>query len=190
MGDVRILTVRQPWAELIMSGQKPVENRTRRFPSTVGGWMCCPYHPDVRWRVGTPPPDGCHRDATGASTHRLGQWDGQYPVRIGIHAAARSDRAAIDRLSDTIQSDSYMLGAVLGSVEVTGCHHADECHETHSELLERPAWCSRWAEPGGVYHWTLANPRPLATPVPAKGRLGLWRPDADLATQLEQAVPA
>lgn len=38
---------------------------------------------------------------------------------------------------------------------------------------------SRWAI-DGCYHWLLANPRPLE-PVPAAGRLGLWKPQLKVA---------
>lgn len=33
--DLRVLTVRQPWASLIIHGNKDVENRDWRFPSTI-----------------------------------------------------------------------------------------------------------------------------------------------------------
>ena len=39
------------------------------------------------------------------------------------------------------------------------------------------------------HHLVLANPRPLATPIPARGRLGLWRPDSDLTAAILAALP-
>lgn len=43
--------------------------------------------------------------------------------------------------------------------------------------------CGTWAEPG-AYHWRLANPRVLARPVLALGRLGLWEPADSLIAEL------
>jgi hypothetical protein len=67
---------------------------------------------------------------------------------------------------------------LLGTVEATGCHHADECARVRTDPFHRGSRfmerCSRWAEPD-VYHWTLTDPQPYEQPVPAKGRLGLWR---------------
>lgn len=41
----------------------------------------------------------------------------------------------------------------------------------------------------GQRHWQLANPRPLATPVPHPGRLGLWEPSPEaIAAVAAQAV--
>lgn len=48
--------------------------------------------------------------------------------------------------------------------------------------------CGRWAA-AGQYHWHLANPRPLAEPVPHPGRLGLWEPSLEaLAAVAAQGV--
>lgn len=40
----------------------------------------------------------------------------------------------------------------------------------------------------GRYAWLLANVRPLAEPVPTKGRQGLWTPDADLTAAAAEAA--
>jgi hypothetical protein len=67
-------------------------------------------------------------------------------------------------------------GLVIGTVDVIDCHSARDCWtgweakdgETHEER------CSEWAMEDH-YHWVLADPRPLATPFPARGQLGIWR---------------
>ena len=38
---MRVLTVRQPWADLIMAGVKDVENRTKPVPSTLPQSVFC-----------------------------------------------------------------------------------------------------------------------------------------------------
>jgi hypothetical protein len=153
--DLRILTVRQPWADLVMAGVKDVENRSWRVPPSA-------------WPLD---------DQTGL---RL-----RGPLTLGIHAAAKIDRDAdpetwavypVDWNKGRELPEMYALGALLGTVSVTGCHHADECHGEwpvgHGPMV-KDRWCSRWAEPYR-FHWMLSDPEPLDVPVPMKGMLGLW----------------
>ena len=125
--------------------------------------------------------------------------DGPFPFRLGIHAAATfaDGWVTADGLYGTYRLihkptgesapwvPSSRLGVLLGTVEVAGCHHADECKRLltpapakrrRQSLAARPTWahCSRWAEPD-VWHWQLADPQPLDVPVPMRGMLGLWR---------------
>lgn len=56
-----------------------------------------------------------------------------------------------------------------------------------------PGCCeSPWAERAArVWHWQIADVRALPEPIPAKGRLGLWKPSRDLVGQvLEQLAGA
>lgn len=57
------------------------------------------------------------------------------------------------------------FGAVIGTVEIVDCVR-------NSRL--------RWAAPG-MWQWILADPLALRSPVPIRGRLGLWVfPDGQL----------
>lgn len=155
---MRILTVRQPWAWAIIHGGKDVENRVRSL--------------------------------------------GPYRGLVAIHAASREatpyDAAAAEvfRLSGSYLMRS-VLGAVIGVVDLRYVHvctsHRDAsdvpmCIDAAAPLA---ATCSPWAQftPGvRTYHHGLANPRPLAHPIPAKGRLGLWRPDAELEAAIREQL--
>jgi hypothetical protein len=66
---------------------------------------------------------------------------------------------------------TFPRGCILGTVDIV-----DVVTDADSE----------WAEPGQV-HWILRNPRPLETPVPATGRLGLWAPDTELLKKLQES---
>lgn len=68
---------------------------------------------------------------------------------------------------------------IVGLVDVVGM-----CHPSR----DQPCQCGPWAMPGAV-HWQLANPHPLAEPVPCNGRQGLWYPVGDLAEALATALP-
>jgi ASCH domain len=110
---------------------------------------------------------------------------------LAIHAGARSswDRdgeasplvwrewkrlghlaAHLDRKSEWID-----FGAIVAIAELADCHDG---------TLEQGE-CSDWAD-RRLYHWVLANIRPLAEPVPARGMLGLWT----VPEEAERAVRA
>lgn len=187
---MRALTVKQPYADLIMAGVKDIENRTWAVPSTLPQWLRC---------------DECDYRSRNVEQCPGGGWarvpDGPFPFRLWIHAAATVDwsseaeaavreygrRALGDRpwaaeavaFMERIQSRTRVL---LGTVAVTGCHHADECYGDHptpaqfEHGVQALGHCSRWAQPD-AWHWTLANPQPLEQPIPAKGKQGLWTPE-------------
>jgi hypothetical protein len=183
--DLRVLTLRQPWADLVISGAKDVENRGWVPPSTLPQYCKCPVC-EVR------------TDTIRCEAHEgpsaLCVEDGPFPFRLGIHAG-KQDATGVtpsgvpwrlwneatgwgsymaDPNEVTLAQRALPRGALLGFVTVTGCHHADECARTsYSGAGMAPILCSRWAEPG-VYHWTLADPEPLDTPMPMHGRQGLW----------------
>ncbi len=116
---MKALTVRQPWASLIMAGIKDVENRT---------------------------------------------WPTSYRGPLVIHAGLGLDHDAFTVHGRLL--DELPRGVVLGTVELVGC------------VRGHP---SPWAE-ADCWNWLVADPRPLAAPVPAKGKLGMWDvPDALLA---------
>lgn len=120
---MKALTVKQPWAWVIIHGGKNVENRSR--PTKYRGPLY--IHAGQSWSK-----EGF-----------------DYMREAGI------------RITGGLDS-----GMVIGTVDVIDCHHADDCGDT-------AGFCSDWAM-DHHYHWVLANPRPLACPFPAKGKLGIW----------------
>lgn len=186
----RVLTVRQPWADLIVAGVKDVENRTWPVPSTLPQWGRCDA---CECRYEPPPPASfhgshCRRGHDGVAVEP----DGPFPFRLGIHAAQKVDRDAVGDVAVRLMRDeerkvapiSVLIstapdrrGVLVGFVTVTDCHHADECGVDPEEGVPyapgRILHCSRWSEPD-VYHWLLADPEPLDTPVPMRGAQRLW----------------
>lgn len=206
---MRALTVRQPWASLIVAGLKPVENRTWPVPSTLPQWYRCRLCGERRPPGWIADNGLCPRSSTSVC---FGPGDGLCPFRLAIHAGARHDgnefRRALLRatvLTGEGEPDNTMqwirgwwanrdaiggYGALIGAVLVTGCHHGDDCrwyeravHDDgrRSARLEGVHHCSPWAEPD-TYHWTLTDPVELDEPIPMRGRQGLWTvPDDALA---------
>jgi len=156
----RVLTVRQPFADLIMSGLKTVENRSWPVPQTVAPtedwylrlWECSYYRsyhlPTGDVRKGTCS-FGCYDEPACITGGPL-----PFPFRLWIHAGAgwadgwTWTRDGEERLAAVgldprriVHPGSGMvapwvpssrLGVLLGHVTVTGCHHADECIQSMS----------------------------------------------------------
>ena len=172
---LRVLTVRQPWAWAIVHGQKDVENRVRslgpyRGPVAIHASLALDHEYDVR--------------LIGEAVGRLAR-----STRAGLELVAKH-AGAVRTPGNEITERFGNLGAVIGVVDLVGSH---AYHRTGSGCRSnlrhmRPVLCSPWALPDH-HHLELANPRPLATPIPAKGRLGLWRPDPDLTAAILAALP-
>lgn len=129
---MRALTIRQPWADAIVHGEKRIENRT---------------------------------------------WTTAHTGPILIHAGSAYDPVARLIITDWTALNSWpdARGAVIGVAQLNGHHHAAD------------ACCAPWGEPTSV-HWELSDVRPLPKPVPAKGRLGLWRPSDDLLNAVRRQL--
>lgn len=134
----------------------------------------------------------------GKSVENRTQSMGAYRGPVAIHAGTTWSRFGaryLQRLGIE-PPDDLVRGAVIGVVDLVDQHHAGD------PGCSGPAGCSPWAMThpdltGGtgnparrMAHLELANPRPLAEPVPARGRLSLWKPDAQLAAQVRTQIPA
>ena len=115
---------------------------------------------------------------------------GRYRGPVAVHAGLTYDEGAMRalprRAPEWVTAPRFFLtGVVLGVVDLTGVHWwgDDTCHRIGG--VDGRHRCSPWAM-DHYKHLTLANQRPLATPVPAKGRLGLWT----LPDDVEAAVLA
>lgn len=110
---------------------------------------------------------------------------GPYRGPVAIHAGAGfSDEGGQSPLvlgHEGYADAALPKSAVIGVVDLVDVHHADD---VVGILTCR---CSPWAM-AGHHHMVLANPRPLSTPIPAKGRLGLWRPGDELTAAIREQV--
>lgn len=140
---MRVLSIRQPFADQIIFGDKFCENRS---------------------------------------------WYTDYRGPLYIHA---SGGPVVD-VPDDLLGFELRRGVILGCVELFGVvikhwlvnlqrelfkrgrPDLDEGQLAYAEVL-RQYDRSAWRHVEGEYCWILKNPRPLAEPVPAKGRLGIWR---------------
>lgn len=100
-------------------------------------------------------------------------WSTKYRGRLWIHSAstyypddfeAAEEELGIFISDEDQESDLFESGAVIGSVELF-------------DVVADP-------DDPENFRWLLRNAKPFTSPVFAKGKLGLWRPDARLSQQL------
>ncbi|MFG2910912.1 ASCH domain-containing protein [Kitasatospora sp. NPDC048286] len=95
-------------------------------------------------------------------------WPTKHRGQVVLHAAravAREGQA--DPLVRAVLArpgtPALTTGALVATATITDCHRDTGC-------------CRPWGLPG-LWHWTLDAVQALAEPIPATGRLGLWRLD-------------
>lgn len=156
---MRILTVRQPWSEAIIFGQKDVENRSRNIAGDYRG----PVAIHTAKYVPTP-----------------AEW----------LTFDRAHPKAMMRMCEKVPWAQEEFGVIIGVVDLIDVHRAegndagivaDMIRDQNPYSLNGS--CSPWAE-ANAYHLVLANPRPLAEPIPYKGALGLRHLDDDMTARI------
>ncbi len=89
-------------------------------------------------------------------------WNTKYRGLLYIHAGKQFDKLAkswIEEKFGVVVPENLETGCIVGSVQVT---------DTNLDSFDNPwSMTDQW-------HWKLENPLLLETPIPTKGRLGLW----------------
>lgn len=161
LGEVRALSVREPWASAIAWAAveptaKLVENRSQGFPKNYRGLLL--IHASLGW------------SARGRVDRRLLRL---WPADTPHGEALRHGSAVRGRPPAPFES-----GAVIAAADCVDIHEAAGCCKPWGEDTYPPANPEQ-RPPGVVTHLVLANVRRFP-PIAARGRLGLWRPDDDL----------
>ena len=156
----RCLSVRRPWANLIVSGYKPLENRS--WPT------------DYRGRI---------------AIHASGRYDGDayeslldsepaFCTRKQARMFREYMRGEHGPPSDVIADSPVTTGRIIGTVELIDVIDvlADDFQladlAVHSEGFNTPCSCW-WAN--AQYAWIFANPIAFTHPIECKGKLNLWQ---------------
>lgn len=155
----KVLTLTQPWATLVAIGAKRIE--TRSWPTSYRGPLL------IHAAAGLGPGGRREMIARCRSEH----------FDTALEAAGYWPVSAIDHLP---------YGAIVAAAELFDCNAApgylaagwryDDGREWR--LTEQERAFGDYAP--GRFAWLLDQVQPLATPIPAKGALGLWTWDGDL----------
>lgn len=155
------ITIRQPWASLIMAGIKTLETRSRAT--------------NIRGRV---------------LIHSAlkPEFTGSYQnIEVGIRKYIKELKEAAGHLGHN--DDFYRslpLGKILGSVDLTDCLPAGDWLEVHKGKgnFERHEIYDREFTLGNLssdrFVWVLKDPQPWPDPFPVKGKQGFWNFQRDM----------
>lgn len=170
---MKVLTLTQPWATLVAIGAKHIE--TRSWATNYRGPLA--IHAAKGYGKG------------GARGHK--ELCGTEPFCSVLNAACKAHYDALDKsrgvLRAMAESPFMPTGAIVATCELVGCELIGYDWPDNQQL----AYTGKW---GRAYHghqlttqerafgdysvgrfvWLLTSIQPLATPIPAKGALGLW----------------
>lgn len=146
---MKALTVQQPWASVIASGDKLVENRS--WPTKYRGPLA--IHTARRW------------SDRGAADPRIADWHGQRMLPL-----------TPEPIHPTPNPVLFPLGLVIATAEIEDCHPAAWCCSPwgEHEYAEADGKVRHT-----VFHWVLTDVVPVTPAVPMLGRLGLWSIDLE-----------
>ncbi|QWT24955.1 hypothetical protein KPL76_06250 [Subtercola sp. PAMC28395] len=150
--EIRILTVRQPWAWAIIHGQKDVENRVRNIAGDYRG------------------PVAIHAGLAPFEQNNMAS-----KLHANMHGGETDTRIVFGAIIGTVDLVDVHTASVIG-----GCGWLRHDCPEHGTCREHcSTWAMGPAPEGWFQHLVFANPRPIA-PIPFKGALGLRRIPASL----------
>ncbi len=159
--EMRILTVRQPWAWAIIHGGKDVENRVRNLAGDYRG-------PVAIHVAQAEDPNAFSLSSTrDALNQSADEW---------MAEAVRLRPKSVETVP-WAKWYGHIIG-VIDLVDVHRCNRIGGCFDSNDRSHMRAEFCSPWGEKDAT-HLVLANRRPLAEPMPYKGALGLRRLDEE-----------
>lgn len=163
---MRVLTLKPVWAWCVVAAGKRVESRAS---STR-------YRGRLLIHAGRTRAVGAEVVAASDAARQVMGWppgvlveDHADPGFVGRHVGWYDDATGA-------VFDAAPVGHVLASARLAGVHPADH-----------PACrCGPYAMPG-MFHWVIDDVVPVPVPVPAVGRLGLWKPGRKLRAAVKSA---
>lgn len=165
---MKAITVKQPWASLIVEGTKDVENRSWKCPEKYIGQRVL-IHADAERK------NGRHLNYGTLTDQQI--------------------EDAISKLSNkaTCLYDAFLFNgntnrifsAIIGSVEIVDCviNHesiwAEKTIDCNSGCPDAEK-CPIGKCPHRIYNWVLANPIKFTNPIPCKGKLRFWESEFEI----------
>lgn len=147
---MKTISIKQPWASLIVHGIKDIENRTWACPKKYIGKRVLIHASAKPIEMRNP-----------SSVFTRDQWE---------------LLADIDKMH--IIGGKYSTGSIIGSVEIVDCvinHPSIWAEKTEDYTVGmNPKLHEDITGQKVVYNWVLANPIIFANPIPAKGKLSFW----------------
>lgn len=103
-------------------------------------------------------------------------WTTRHRGPLAIHAGLSIDPAGAEALGLTAaEVEALPRGAVLGTVELVDVVRLAEALGIAPGATDDPWHLSADPLATGPFCWIVERPRPFPEPIPARGRLSLWR---------------
>lgn len=144
---MKTISIKQPWASLIVHGIKDIENRT---------WACPKKY--IGQRV-------------------LIHASGSHGKKFKVNLTNEQIKVAFATIAEGCMLGNLPFGSIIGSVEIVDCviNHPSVWAEK-SKGVSPGGHVTDEKEPI-IYNWVLANPILFKEPIPAKGKLSFWESD-------------
>jgi hypothetical protein len=148
---MKAITVKQPWASLIVEGIKDIENRTWKCPQKYIGKRVL-IHAGMK-------PDNIKLEIEGQASVKEIQM---------FSALGRAE-------------DDSIFGCIIGSVEIVDCviNHPSIWAEKSEGVMVGHTFVHK-PENKVIWNWVLANPIKFDKPTPCKGKLSFWNYTGEL----------
>jgi hypothetical protein len=147
----KCISIKQPFASLIVEGVKDIENRTWKLPEKYKGQRVL-----------------IHASA-----------DKSLDLSILTRQQYEFACEKLDPIP-TMPVEKYLRGAIIGSIEIVDCvinHESIWAEKTEGVLVGHAFYTKE--ETKTIYNWVLANPIKFPKPIPVKGKLGFWEFEPD-----------
>jgi len=163
----KTLTLTQPWATLVAVGAKHIE--TRSWATSHRGPLA--IHAAAGYGKG------------GMRGHKA--LCGEEPFCSVLNAACERHYAPYSGLKEIVEHPFMPLGAIVATCELVDVWPIVYDGEYQTEISDGEWSFSNWHTVSdqerafgdyspGRFVWLLADVKPLATPIPVRGALGLW----------------
>ena len=132
------------------------------------------------------------KDVENRTRNIAGSYRGPVAIQAGLaYVKGTPAGVALKAAHGSETTTELKFGAVIGVVDLSDVHHDHDsmkCVDWEHGITDDGTYlsCSEWSM-ADHHHLCLSNPRPI-DPIPAKGRLGLLRPDPELQAQIEAAL--
>lgn len=161
---MKAITIKQPWASLIVHGIKDIENRTWSCPKKYIGQRVLIHASADSHFMNIPPSDFLTEE-------QLGE--------------------ILDKKVSFSERDWHLYSVIIGSAEIVDCvvnHPSIWAEKTENYTVGmNPKLHENITGKKVVYNWVLANPVLFKKPIPAKGKLSFWEYDG-LSMQAKKIV--
>lgn len=185
---MKAITVKQPWASLIVEGIKDVENRTWKCPEKYIGERVL-IHAGAKSANFWSSPNAGIIDGFLRSISKGGTDWSDYPKGTIIgsvevvecvinHKSIWADKSETN-CSEKCRSkncEHFIEWGFRGNNECRSCKLIGQSYEVE----EVPKDCPYGVKINTIYNWVLANPIKFPEPIPAKGKLGFWDYDLNI----------